>query len=153
MTQGKQISRTEYVTPKSDEEIIAKAILELEHPLTPLQKQQQETIDKLIAKLMIDNNMKKACSELGISRTTGYKYWGIWEKEEEAQYVNSEWWSLYHEVKKTNKAAALKMLTALKLRFHPEKINFKGEITETKKVIHLHMWRPGDEPADTASKL
>jgi len=35
----------------------------------------------------------------------------------------------------------------------PEERHIVGELTETKRVLHLHMWRPGDEPADKPNKV
>ena len=35
----------------------------------------------------------------------------------------------------------------------PEERHVIGELTETKRVLHLHMWRPGDEPSDTSNKV
>jgi hypothetical protein len=105
-----------------------------EQTLTPFQKTHQERIEQLVTKLIQDNNMTKVCKEMGISRTTGYEYWHIWEQTEEAQYVNAEWWGLYHQVKQTHPTVALKMLTNLKLRFHPEKFEVKAELTSTETI-------------------
>jgi hypothetical protein len=92
--------------------------------------------------------MTQACNIVGISRTTGYEYWKAWQETEEATYINTEWWSLYHLVKKRSPVDALRMLTQLKLRFHPEKVEFKGEMTE-KQITIVRMWQPNASPQGT----
>jgi hypothetical protein len=100
---------------------------------TPAEQERQQRTQQLVTLLMHKKNMTQACTEVGISRTTGYEYWKQWQETEEATYINTEWWSLYQQVKRRSPVDALRMLTQLKLRFHPEKIEFKGEMKE--KII------------------
>jgi Xaa-Pro aminopeptidase len=79
---------------------------------------------------MHKKNMTQACTEVGISRTTGYEYWKQWQETEEATYINTEWWSLYQQVKRRSPTDAFRMLTQLKLRFHPEKLEIKEDLTK-----------------------
>lgn len=109
-----------------------------EQILTPSEIERQQRTQQLVNLLMHKKNMTQACSIVGISRTTGYEYWKAWQETEEATYINTEWWSLYQKVKRINPTGALKMLTALKLRFHPEKIEIKEDYTEKKMVIYKY---------------
>ena len=117
----------------TEQEIIAKA-LNTEQILTPAETERQQRTQQLVSLLMRKKNMTQACEIVGVSRTTGYEYWKAWQETEEAAYINTEWWSLYTQVKKRDPVSALKMLTQIKLRFHPEKVELKAEVTE--KIIH-----------------
>ncbi len=109
-----------------------------EQTLTPAEIERQQRTQQLVMLLMKKKNMTQACNIVGISRTTGYEYWKTWQETEEATFINTEWWSLYQKVKRQNPYGALKMLTALKLRFHPEKVEIKEEYTEKKMVIYKY---------------
>lgn len=125
-----------------------------EQTLTPAQTEREQRTQQLVNLLMHKKNMTQACTQVGISRTTGYEYWKQWQETEEAAYINTEWWSLYQQVKRRDPVSALKMLTQLKLRFHPEKIEFKGEIKEKILVatIDLNKMNEDDRRAILAAE-
>jgi len=135
MTQGRQISRTEYVTPKTEQETLAKAL----RILTPKQQNQQNLTDQMLNLITQGRtNFTNICQQLGISRPTGYKYWQDWKQTEEASLIDWEWWSLYEEVRKKNPEKALECLTRLKHKMITEKLEVKEEVT-SKHVEELNV--------------
>lgn len=125
MTEGKQVSRTEITfPPKSEEEIIAKAL----QNVTPKEQTTQELTDKLVRLVFQGKkNFSEIAHDLGISRPTAYRYWNDWKRTEEASQVDWEWWSLYKRLKRVNPAKALECLTRIKYRLTTEKL----EVTQT----------------------
>ena len=135
MTEGKQVSRAEYITPKTEEEIIAKA-LKTEQIGTPKEQSKQEITDQLIRLVFQGKkNFSEIAQELGIGRTTAYTYWNDWKHTEEAAQVDWEWWSLYRRLKRVNPAKALECLTRIKYRLTTEKL----EVTQTNISIEAQV--------------
>lgn len=102
--------------------------------LTPAEKQRQERIDKLITLMFIQKkDMKTACQEIGISRPTGYEYFKAWQDTEEAQLIDTEFWTLYNQVKQEDPAQALDILTKIKVKKMAIKLDVKEEVKVTEK--------------------
>lgn len=94
-------------------------------PITPAEQQRQERIDTLMDLLFTKNiGMKKACDQIGISRTTGYEYFKTWQETEESQLVDTEFWALYEQVKQEDPSKALEILSKIKVK----KMAVKAEI-------------------------
>ena len=149
MTEGKQLTRTEYITPKTEKEIVAKA-LKVEQTLTLREQTQQELTDKLIRLVFQGKkNFSEISNDLGISRTTAYKYWNDWKRTEEAQQVDWEWWSLYRRLKRVNPSKALECLTRIKYRLTTEKVELKEEITHIKIVASWNNKYNAPQATDT----
>ena len=121
---------------------------------TPKKLSKREQTNRLVT-LIFDGktNMTENAKTLGIGRATAYRYWNSWIQSEEAQQLDMEWWATFKQLKEQSPIKAFEGLTRLKFRRTPQKIEAHSieEYSETQKVIHLHMWRPGDEPADNKS--
>ncbi|MFA5365912.1 MAG: hypothetical protein WC325_12085 [Candidatus Bathyarchaeia archaeon] len=108
-----------------------------EQNLTPAEQQRQERIDQLITLLFIKKkDMKTACQTIGVSRTTGYEYFRSWQEQEEAQLVDTEFWSLFRQVKRRDPAKALDILSRIKVKKMAVQVDLKAELTETKTVTY-----------------
>jgi transposase-like protein len=131
MTEPKQITWQEYVTPKTEQEIIAKAMKSTQNR-TPCKKRKQERIDHMLRLIFHGKtDFTEIAQEIGVSRSQAYKYWGEWSKTEEASQVNVEWWAEYKRLKEAKSPKAFDGLTRIKYRLTTEKLNVKSEHTET----------------------
>jgi hypothetical protein len=119
------------------------AYSKIEQNLTPTvaEEQRQQRIDNLIDLLFIKkHSMKKACDKLNISRTTGYEYFRLWQQQEEADLVDTEFWTLFRQVKRRDPAKALEILAKIKVKKMAIKLDVKEEYTERRIIIK--MWQP-----------
>ena len=127
MTEPRQISNTTYVTPKSEEEIINKAL----QNTTPREQSIQERTDEMVRLIFQGKkNFTEIAKDLRVARSTLYDDWNRWKQTEEAKQVDWEWWSLYKRLKRVNPSKALECLTRIKYRLTTEKIEVKEEIKQ-----------------------
>ena len=66
-------------------------------------------------------------------------------------WLKEEWLRLHTQVIHDDPIEAYRNVSKLISRMLTQRREITEDITETKKIIHLHMWRPGDEPATKSS--
>jgi hypothetical protein len=116
--------------------------------LSPAEEQRQQRIDTLMELLFIKHiGMKQACKEIGISRTTGYEYFRIWQDTEEAQLIDTEFWILYQQVKQDDPAKALEILSRIKVKQITLKAEIREEHIETRTVNYNLNYSEEDKTA------
>lgn len=100
---------------------------------TPRRLSNQQLTDKLIETLFTGKyTFTKAAELTGLKRNRAYRLFRKWKDTEEAHRVDSEWWSLYLQVRKKNPEKALECLTRIKHKLIVEKAEVKQEIREIK---------------------
>ena len=111
--QGKQISNTTIIMPKTEQQIVAKAL----QNATPREQEIQERTDEMIRLIFQGRkSFTEIAKDLGVARSTLYADWNRWKQTEEAQQVDWEWWNLYKKLKRVNPSKALECLTRIKYR-------------------------------------
>lgn len=68
-------------------------------------------------------------------------------------WLITEFVELHNHMRTADPAKAYDNICRIVSRMVTQKREINEEITHTNKVLHLHMWRPGDEPADSTSKI
>jgi len=57
-------------------------------------------------------------------------------------WIKEEFIETYPDIKKEDKVLAFQEIAKLVAKMLTRKIESKAEITETRKVLHLHLWKP-----------
>jgi len=97
-------------------------------------------IEKIKQMLIEHKTQLDMSRELGLRRETVNRKIHRWVQTDDFEnWLKTAWLQQYQNVDSTE---AFRALTSLVGKMLTRKIEAKAELTETKRILHLHMWKP-----------
>jgi len=108
-----------------------------------LSTQTQKRLPQIKASLLKGLNYEQIGTKCGVTEKTIDRDVKAWvDSGDFENWIKEEWIRLHQIVMNESPVEAYRNLTKLVGQMLTRKIQAKSEITQTQRVLHLHMWKP-----------